>query len=114
MSIVDILNFQQFEELLGQNKYVIVKFSAEWCGPCKRIHPLYESKCEEYSNVCFTHVDVDHDEVKEICEKYSIKGMPTFILFENDVEIYRFSGAKNEELNKMLSMVSLTDQNEEQ
>ena len=42
MTLVNIENKSKFDDLLKDNKYVIVKFSAEWCGPCKRIHPLYE------------------------------------------------------------------------
>lgn len=102
MSITNIESLHQFEDLLQQHKYVVVKFSAEWCGPCKRIQPVYEkySDREEYSTVYFTHVDVD--EVRDICDKYSVEGMPTFILFENGSEVSRFSGASETKLNEML------------
>ena len=56
---------------------------------------------EKYTSVCFVHVDVD--EARDICEKYSIEGMPTFILFENSEEVTRFSGANEGKLTDMLS-----------
>jgi thioredoxin 1 len=103
MTIFDVCNISQLEELLIKHEYVVVKFSAEWCGPCKRIHPVYEklSNYEKYTSVCFLHVDVD--EARDICEKYCIEGMPTFILFQNSEEVSRFSGANEEKLNDMLS-----------
>ena len=103
MTITDVCNVSQLEELLSKNEYVVVKFSAEWCGPCKRIHPLYEkhSNSEKYTSVCFVHVDVD--EARDICEKYSIEGMPTFILFQNNEEVSRFAGANEGKLNDMLN-----------
>ena len=103
MTICDVCNVSQLEELLSKNEYVVVKFSAEWCGPCKRIYPLYEkhSNNEKYTSVCFLHVDVD--EARDICEKYSIEGMPTFILFQNSEELSRFAGANEGKLNEMLS-----------
>ena len=103
MTLTDISNVLQLEELFIQHEYVVAKFSAEWCGPCKRIHPVYEklSNDEKYTSVCFLHVDVD--EARDICEKYCIEGMPTFILFQNSEEVSRFSGANEGKLNDMLS-----------
>jgi thioredoxin 1 len=103
MPITDITNLSQLEELFTKYQYIVVKFSAEWCDPCKRIHPVYEkhSNDEKYSHVCFLHVDVD--ESRELCENYSIEKMPTFILFENGVEVSRFAGVKENELMNTLN-----------
>ena len=102
MTLTDITKLSQLEELFTQHKYVVVKFSAEWCGPCKRIHPVYErlSNSEKYNSVCFLHIDVD--EVRDICEKYDVEAMPTFILFQNGEELVRFEGANESKLNNML------------
>lgn len=102
MTITDVTNVSQLEELFIQHEYVVVKFSAEWCGPCKRIHPLYErlSNTEKYNSVCFLHIDVD--EVRDICDKYNVEGMPTFILFHKGEEVERFAGANESKLNNML------------
>lgn len=103
MTILDISKINELDELCIKHKYVIVKFSAEWCGPCKRIHPLYEkySNTEKYTSVCFLHIDVD--ESRELCDKLNINGMPTFILFEDGVEMNRFSGANESKLLDMLN-----------
>jgi len=102
MTLTDITKLSQLEELFTQHIYVVVKFSAEWCGPCKRIHPVYErlSNSEKYNSVCFLHIDVD--EVRDICEKYNVEAMPTFILFQNGEEVSRFEGANESKLNNML------------
>ena len=102
MTITDVCNVSQLDELLSKHEYVVVKFSAEWCSPCKRIHPVYEkfSNTETYTLVCFVHVDVD--EARDICEKYSIEGMPTFILFHYKEEVERFAGANEGKLLNIL------------
>ena len=106
MTIIDISEINELEQLLNEHQYVIVKFSAPWCDPCKRIHPIYEnySNTETYTSICFTHVDVnDSIESSELCEKLKINGIPTFILFKNNVEMTRFSGANESKLLDMLN-----------
>ena len=53
----------------------IVQFSAEWCGPCKRIYPVVFKKCEEMG-VEFLKIDVDKQE--ELSNKFKIEALPIF------------------------------------
>ena len=42
-----ITNFtkrQQLAHFIKSNKYIVVKFTASWCGPCKRVAPFFD-KC---------------------------------------------------------------------
>ena len=42
------------------DKPVLLKFSAEWCPPCKMIAPKMEELANECGDKCvFIHVDVD-------------------------------------------------------
>ena len=44
---IEILSKTHFDEemeksdSIGNGQLVVVKFSAEWCGPCKQIEPIY-------------------------------------------------------------------------
>ena len=96
-----ISNLTELNEILKRD-FTILKFSADWCGPCKRISPLFESlsKDTKYSNIYFAEVDVDI--AQDVCKEYEIEGLPTFVLFEKDKEISRFSGANETKLRNLV------------
>jgi len=96
-----ISNLTELNEILKRD-FTILKFSADWCGPCKRISPLFESlsKDTKYSNIYFAEVDVDI--TQDVCKEYEIEGLPTFVLFDKDKEISRFSGANETKLRNLV------------
>jgi thioredoxin 1 len=54
-------------------------FTADWCGPCKKVRPIVEELTKDgYS---FQIIDVDIE--KELVKKFEISSVPTFILFKN-------------------------------
>uniref|UniRef100_A0A8C2P286 Thioredoxin domain containing 8 n=1 Tax=Capra hircus TaxID=9925 RepID=A0A8C2P286_CAPHI len=71
--------FKAFLKAAG-NKLVVVEFSARWCGPCKRIYPVFHAMSVQYRSVMFANVDVDN--ARELAQTYQIKAVPTFQLFK--------------------------------
>lgn len=71
--------------------YVVIDFFATWCGPCKRIAPLFEQLAEEYVGVRFLKVDVD--ESAEIAEMFEIRAMPSFVFLKNGKLLKKVEGA---------------------
>jgi len=45
-----------------KGKVVLLTFSANWCGPCKRLYPLQRSLVEEFRNDQFVLLSVSRDE----------------------------------------------------
>ncbi len=70
---------------------VVIDFFATWCGPCKRIAPVYISLAEKFPSITFLKCDVD--EAEEVSLKYIIESLPTFIFLVNGVEHGRVEGA---------------------
>jgi len=76
-----------------KNGIVLVDFWASWCMPCKMLAPVINEIAEEASDiakVCKLNVD----EQRDIVAKYSVRGIPTLILFKNGKEVKRFVGVK--------------------
>ena len=70
-------------------------FTADWCQPCKRTRPIVEEMNREQTVAGFQIIDVDDN--PDLVKNFSIKSVPTFILFEGGIEKNRIVGGKNKE-----------------
>jgi thioredoxin-like negative regulator of GroEL len=81
------VNQETFHAFIESGKKV-VEFSADWCIDCKRIAPDLPA-IEEQFREQFDFAELDVDESRTIAEEYNVKGIPTFIVFENGKEVGR-------------------------
>lgn len=80
----------ELKELIQKNKFVVVDFYANWCGPCKVLSSTIDGIKEKYQDVVFVKSDVETDEAST---EYGVRNLPTLIFFKDGEVVNRLTGA---------------------
>ncbi|MCW5824688.1 MAG: thioredoxin family protein [Cyanobacteria bacterium TGS_CYA1] len=97
---------EALEKAQKENKYLLLDFTASWCGPCKQMDESTwtNPEVENWIKKNAVALQIDVDEQKELAQKFNIAAMPTVILFQSqnlEKEFDRSKGFKEPE--KLLS-----------
>lgn len=79
------------KEVLDSVTPVLVKFTTEWCVPCKIMLPILAQIEKEFGSST-KFVEMDAEESPEIASRYEVMSVPTLILFEKSQPVSRLSG----------------------
>ena len=88
------LDSSNFHDAVSQNNLLLVDFWAEWCGPCKSMHPIFSRMAKKYDQVRFARVNVDNSQ--DVAKKFNVQSIPTFIMFKNGQVAQQMVGAVGE------------------
>ena len=88
------LTSENFNQEILKNQLLLIDFWAEWCGPCKSMHPVFTRMAKKYKQVRFARVNIDN--AQDIAMKYGVQSIPTFIMFKNGKIVNKMVGAVGE------------------
>ena len=81
----------KFLEFIKQDKPVLIDFFATWCGPCQTMSPILKQVKDDLGeSVKILKIDVDKN--KALANKFQVRGVPTFILFNKGKQVWKQSG----------------------
>jgi len=79
-------------DVLQSELPVLVDFWATWCQPCKSIGPVVDELAKEYAGrVKIAKLNVDENPATP--SQYSVRGIPTLILFKGGKVLEQIVGA---------------------
>ncbi len=85
------IKMSSFENIINSEKPVLIDFSAEWCGPCKMLAPILKQVKDSLGDrITIIKIDVDKNQV--LASKYQVRGVPTMVLYQNGIQLWRQSG----------------------
>lgn len=89
------LDPSSMEEAVNSGETWIVDFWASWCGPCKKMAPIYEEVSEEVENVNFGKVNMeDHS---DLATKYQVSALPTLLIIKDGDIVAKNAGFMDKE-----------------
>jgi thioredoxin 1 len=90
MATVTLTN-DNFEQVVTDNKFVIIDFWAPWCGPCRGFAPVFESASEKHPDIVFAKLNTDEEQ--ELGATFNIRSIPTLMIFREKVIVFSQPGA---------------------
>jgi thioredoxin 1 len=92
MADISKLNGADFQkEVIDSSNFVLVDFTAVWCGPCKMLDPVVQELAADWDGkVKIVKLDVDDN--PELAMNYQVMGVPTLMLFKDGEPVARVTG----------------------
>lgn len=76
-----VSDYTEYSKLTKESPCV-VKFTASWCGPCKRIAPQFEQLAIQHSSE-ITFLEIDIDVADQITNHEDVQGIPLFLFYKD-------------------------------
>ena len=100
------LTQDNLNEIISQNKKVIVQYGATWCGACRLVKPQFNKLSNEDTNseIAFYYVDAEnHPESRKLAQ---VENLPTFAGFVEGKLVKQSFGTKVESIQGVLDEIA--------
>jgi thioredoxin 1 len=84
------VNDSTFQETVNTGGLVLIDFSATWCAPCKKLHPILEEIQGERSDVRIVMADIQ--EAPELAKTCGVMSVPQVHFFKDGAHVDKFIG----------------------
>lgn len=91
----EINNNTELNEILNENKPIILDFYADWCGPCQALLPTLESIDEKYRDTVQV-VKINVDKNQDISADFKVRSIPSLFFIQDGKIVSHLNGLHSE------------------
>ncbi|BDS09910.1 thioredoxin [Aureispira anguillae] len=91
----EIKSVQDFNEIIRQDKPVLLDFYADWCGPCQALLPTVEKLANQYSDkIEVAKVNIDQNNA--LAAKLNVRSIPALFFIQDRAVKEKLVGFQSE------------------
>lgn len=79
------------DEILANHSFLLIEFSAQWCGPCKSFAKVLEKAEQTFPDVVFGTIDIDDQQA--LAQEFNIMSVPSILIVRERTVVCAESGA---------------------
>ncbi|HML65107.1 MAG TPA: thioredoxin [Dysgonomonas sp.] len=80
-----------FQEIINQDKPILIDFFATWCGPCQMQGPIVDEVKQNMGDEA-TIIKIDIDQNRQLATQFQVRSVPTLMIFNKGELKWRQSG----------------------
>jgi len=98
------LDQDNLEQIVANNKVVIVQYAATWCGNCRIMKPKFKKLASQNEDAPFMYVDAER--FPNTRKLATVDNLPTFATFKDGVFVNQVQTNKFEILKDLVDEVT--------
>lgn len=82
----------------------VIKFYANWCGPCKVYAPIFTKVRQELESqeIQFEEINIEDPIYQSVVKSYKITGIPTTVVVKDGQEKVKPGGLNEQQLKQFI------------
>jgi thioredoxin 1 len=88
MSKYALKNIDELESLKKTYNKILIQFSANWCGPCRKITPEIQFLMDNNNKDDVTYIYCDIDQHDKLANNFQVSCIPSFSIYDRQTNSY--------------------------
>jgi thioredoxin 1 len=102
MSVITLSDLDAVKKFIQLNSKCCIYYTADWCGPCQKIKPIYKGLAATYDGkIALGMVNVDDN--PSAAAEAKVVSIPTFSFYNDKRRIQKIAGADPSNLRDALT-----------
>ena len=85
-----LISEKSLDSLIKNNTNTLIYISTKWCSPCKKMEPIIDKFVDDNGSLKVIKIDLDANAYAQ--EKFDVKSLPAFVLYENNSVVWHKNG----------------------